>query len=220
MQGTADFHKQIADACLPQATGVVDDAAALDAAVDVLDAHSTAGDAAMRGFLRACEGPAPWLPRRHDDLHLVEREHQAAEILEQPTARGQGVRGGSSNPLLVEAAGGGLTQNEDREHGMDQPHVFHRVARILAAITARLLSRLLGAPEATFGPSVANRGEAGAGAGAAGGRSADGSDPSLGATMAAASASATPRRVANSVTDRVGASPIVRSVDRSTTKRT
>jgi hypothetical protein len=43
MQCTADFHEQIADARLPQPAGVVDDAAALDAAVDVLDAHATAG---------------------------------------------------------------------------------------------------------------------------------------------------------------------------------
>jgi hypothetical protein len=63
MQGTADFHHQIADARLPQSTRVMDDAAALDAAVDVLDAHAPAGDAAIRGFLGAREGPAPGLPR-------------------------------------------------------------------------------------------------------------------------------------------------------------
>ncbi len=38
MQRPADFHDQIADARLPQAARVVDDAAALDAAVDVRDA--------------------------------------------------------------------------------------------------------------------------------------------------------------------------------------
>jgi hypothetical protein len=53
MQPTADFHEQIADACLPQTTGVVDDAAALDAAVDMLDAHTPTGDPPIRGFLRA-----------------------------------------------------------------------------------------------------------------------------------------------------------------------
>jgi hypothetical protein len=212
MQGTADFHKQIADACLPQATGVVDDAAALDAAVDVLDAHSTAGDAAMRGFLRACEGPAPWLPRRHDDLHLVERERQEAEILEQPTARGQGVRSGISNPLIVGTARVGLTQKEDPERGVDQEHVFDRVVLFLAAIIARLLSRILGPLDAPFGPIVAKRGEAG-GSDALGGSSG-------GLTMAVASASVTPRRLASSVTDRVGASPRARSVARRTTRST
>src|SRR6266508_5253875 len=39
MQRTADFHHKIADARLPEAAGVVDDATAFDAAVDVLDAR-------------------------------------------------------------------------------------------------------------------------------------------------------------------------------------
>jgi hypothetical protein len=82
MQRRADFHQQIADARLPQAAGSVDDAATLDAAVDVLDAHATARDALIRRFLRVREGPAPRLPRRHDDVDLVERKRQEAEILE------------------------------------------------------------------------------------------------------------------------------------------
>ena len=81
MERTANFHDTIADACLPETAGVVDDAAALDAAVDVLDAHATARDALVRRFLRAREGPAPRLPRRHDDVDPVERKRQDAEIL-------------------------------------------------------------------------------------------------------------------------------------------
>jgi class 3 adenylate cyclase len=42
MQRTADFHDQIADACLPQAARVVDDAAALNTAIDMLLVGSTA----------------------------------------------------------------------------------------------------------------------------------------------------------------------------------
>ena len=41
MQGTADFHHQIADALLPQADSVFDDATALHTAVDVLDPQPT-----------------------------------------------------------------------------------------------------------------------------------------------------------------------------------
>ena len=118
------------------------------------------------------------------------------------------------------AAGMGLTQKENRECRVDQQHVRHGVALFLATITARLLSRILGALDAPFGAIVAKRGEAGTGTAAAVGRSAGGGDPSVGSTMAAAAASATPRRVANSVKDRVGASPSPRSVARSTTKRT
>ena len=41
MQGTAEFHHQIADALLPQADPVFDDATALDTAVDMLDPQPT-----------------------------------------------------------------------------------------------------------------------------------------------------------------------------------
>ena len=214
MQRTADFHDQIADARLPKAAGVMDDATALDTAVDVFDAHAATRDAPICSFLGAREGPASRLPGRHDDLDLIEGERQEAQILEQPTARGQGVRGRIGNPLIVGTAHVSLTQKEDRERGVDQQHVFDRVARFLAAITARLLSCILGALDAPFGAIVATRGEAGTGAGAAAGSVA------VGSTMAAASASAIPRRFANSVKDRVGASPSARSVARSTTKRT
>jgi hypothetical protein len=74
MQRTADFHDEITDASLPQAAGVVDNATAFDATVDVRNAHTTTRDAPIRGFLRACEGPAPRFPGWHDDLHLVQRE--------------------------------------------------------------------------------------------------------------------------------------------------
>ena len=93
MQRTTDLHDQIADTRLPEAANIMDDAAALDATVDVLDAHAPTGDAPIRGLLRACELPAARLPGRHDDLHPVKYEGQEAQILEQPAPRRQGVRG-------------------------------------------------------------------------------------------------------------------------------
>ena len=193
----------------------MDDATTLDTAIDVLDAHTTARDAPIGGVLGAREGAASRLPGRHNDLNLVQRKRQEAQSLEQPTSRRQGVRGRIRHPLIMGAAGIGLTQKEDRERRIDQQHVFDGVALFLAAITARLLSRILGALDAPFGPIMAKRGEVGAAAG-----SADGGDPSVGTTIAATSASATPRRWANSVKDRLGASPRARNVARSTTKRT
>jgi hypothetical protein len=74
MQGTADFHHQIADARLAEAVGVVDDTTALDATVDVLDTHTTARYAPIGSFLCPCERPAPRLLGGHDDLDVVERE--------------------------------------------------------------------------------------------------------------------------------------------------
>jgi hypothetical protein len=185
----------------------VDDAAALDTAVDMLDAHAATRDAPIRGFLRACELPSSRLAGRHDDFDLIAGKGQEAQILEQPAPRWQGRRGPIGKPLIVGAAGIGLTEKENREGRVDQQHVFDRVVRFLAAITARLLSRILGALEAPCGAVVPTRGAAGAGS-------------AVGSTRAAASASAIPRRMANSVKERVGASPSVRSVARRTTKRT
>jgi hypothetical protein len=53
MLPTADVHDHITDARLPEPASVVDDAAALDATVDVLDAHAATSDAAIGGFLAA-----------------------------------------------------------------------------------------------------------------------------------------------------------------------
>jgi hypothetical protein len=97
---------------------------------------------------------------------------------------GLGIRGRLGNPLIVGAARIGRTQKEDGKRGIDQQHVFHIMALFPAAITARLLSRILGAPDAPFGAIMANRGEAGGSAGVGG--------PSGGTTTAAASASVTP----------------------------
>jgi len=41
MQGTAEFHHQIADTLLPQADPIFDDAATLDTTVDMLDPQPT-----------------------------------------------------------------------------------------------------------------------------------------------------------------------------------
>jgi hypothetical protein len=210
MQRTADFHDEIANTGLPQAAGVVDDAAALDAAVDVLNAHAAAREAPIRRFLRACEVPASRFAGWHDDLHPVECERQAPEILEQAAARGQGIRGGIGNPLIMGASGIRVTQKENGERGVDQQDVVHRVVFFLAAITARRLSRILRALDAPFGAIVSKRGEAGTGLDGCSG----------GMASAVASATATPRRVASSGKDRAGVSPSVRNVACRTTSKT
>jgi hypothetical protein len=115
----------------------------------------------------------------------------------------------------VRAARIGLTEKEDRERRVDQQYVFHRVAFFLAAITACLLSRILGALDAPFGAIVAKWGEVSAGAGAAPGGSTSVGDT----TIAAALASATPMRWASSVNTRLRASPSSRSVASSNTNR-
>lgn len=57
MQRTADFHDQIAAAHLPQAARVMDEATALDATVDVLNARAAApaGRPAGRESIDGCQ---------------------------------------------------------------------------------------------------------------------------------------------------------------------
>ena len=220
MQRTANFHQQSANACLPEAIGVVHDTTALDAAVDGLDTHATARDASIGSFLRPGARPAPRLLGGHDDLDVVEREGEEAQILEPPAACGQGVRRGLGKPFVVRAARIGVTQEEDRQGRIDQQHIVHGMACFRATLTARLLKRVLGALDPSCRPIVAERGERGAGVGAAAGGSTRGDGSSGGPTRVAASASVTPRRWANACQDRLGASPRVRSVACSPTSST
>ena len=85
MQGTADFHHEIVDALLPQADPVFDEATALHTAVHVLDPQPTAVECMVGHVLLPCELLVTWFLRRHEDLHLGERERQEAQILQQPT---------------------------------------------------------------------------------------------------------------------------------------
>src|SRR5215471_12093811 len=107
----------------------------------------------------------------------------------------------------MHAATIGVTEKEDREEGVDQQDIFHRVILFLAAITCGLLRRVLGADDAPLGPVMGTRGEAGAAAGM--GATGAGSSSS-GTTTVAASASETPRRWARAVRERAGASPRAR----------
>jgi hypothetical protein len=93
MSGAADVHHPIADTSLSEAVDVMHDATALDTAGHVLKAHAPVGDAPMRAFWGAAQGPAPRLPGWHDDLYLVACEHQDAQLLNRrlPAGKGDGV---------------------------------------------------------------------------------------------------------------------------------
>jgi hypothetical protein len=154
---------------------------------------------------------AAWFLRRHEDLHLGERERQKAQILQQPAPRGQGIGRCVGNGLVMEAAAVGVAQEEDGEQGIDSQDMFDGVVLFLAALTRGLCSRVLGADNAPFRPVMGKRGDAGA-AGAA--TKGVGASSTAAATMAA-SASETPSRCARAVKERAGASPRVRSAARS-----
>jgi len=81
VQGTAEFHHQIADALFPQADPVFDDAAALDAAVDMLDPQPTVMQGLVGPLLFQGEVLATGFLGRHEDLDLGQRERQEAQVL-------------------------------------------------------------------------------------------------------------------------------------------
>jgi len=138
VQGTAELHHEIAHALLPQADPVFHNTTTLDAAVDMLDPEPSlvehlVGPLLLQGQLRTAG-----LLRRHEDLHLRERERQEAQILPQPTPSRERVGGGLSDAQIMHTATVGVTEKEDREEGVDQQDVFHRVVFFLAAISTRL----------------------------------------------------------------------------------
>ena len=82
MQGTAELHHQITNPLLPQADPVLHDAAALDAAVDMLDPQPPLVERLVCPLLRQRSLLATWLLARHKDLDLRKREGQEAQILQ------------------------------------------------------------------------------------------------------------------------------------------
>src|SRR6267143_7212107 len=193
VQSTTEFHHQIADALLPQADPVFHNAAALDTAIDMLNAQPTLVQGLVGPLLLPGQLLTAWLLRRHQDLHLREREGQEAQILQQPTPSRERVGGGLSDAQIMDTAAVGVAQKEDDEERIDEQDIFDGVISFLAAITRRLFSSVLGADNPPFGPVMGKRGEAGIATGA----------PTLGAvassneaTTVAASASETPKRCA------------------------
>jgi len=71
-------------------------------------------------FLLQGQLPTAWLLRRHEDLHLRERERQEAQILQQPTPSREWVGGSLSDAQIMDTATVGVAQKEDEEQGIDQ----------------------------------------------------------------------------------------------------
>jgi hypothetical protein len=81
MQGTTDFHHEIADAVLPQPDAVFHDAAALDTAVDMLDPQPTVVQGLVGALLLQRQLLAAGFLGRHEDRDLRQRKRQKAQIL-------------------------------------------------------------------------------------------------------------------------------------------
>src|SRR6266446_5691215 len=140
MQGTAQFHHEIADAVLPQPDPVFHDAAALDAAVDMLDPQPTVMQGLVGQLLLPGEALATGLLRRHEDRHLRERERQETQILQEPAPRRQGIRRRVRHGRIMGAATIGVAQKEDEEQGIDQQDIFDGMVLFLERAGERLRS--------------------------------------------------------------------------------
>ena len=151
VQGTAELHHEIADALLPQPEPVFSDAAALDAAVDMLDPQPTLVQGLVGPLLFQGEFLASWFLGRHEDLHFRERERQEAQILQQPTPGRERVGGGLRDAQIMDTAAVGVAQKEDDEEHIDEQDIFDGVVLFLAAIARGLFSRVLGADDAPLG---------------------------------------------------------------------
>jgi len=81
VQGTAQFHHDIADALLPQTDPVFDDATAFHTAVHVFDPEPAVVQRLVGCVLLPCQVLAAGFLGRHEDLYLRERERQEAQIL-------------------------------------------------------------------------------------------------------------------------------------------
>src|SRR5712692_1384749 len=216
VQGTTEFHHQIADALLPQTDPVFHHATTLHTTVHMLDpepplVERLVGPLLLHGQLRTA-----WLLRRHQALHLREREGQEAQILQQPTPGRKRVGGGLRDAQIMGTAAVGVAQKEDDEQRIHEQDIFDRVVLFLPAITVGLFNRVVGADDAPFRPVMGKRGDAGAAPGTA----TTGAGSSNGVTMVAASVSETPSRCARAVRERVGASPRARSAASNTGRRT
>ena len=81
MQGTAEFHHDIADALLPEADPVFDNATALDTAVHVLDPQPTVMQGLVGPLLFQGEFLTTGFLGGHEDLDLGQRKREEAQIL-------------------------------------------------------------------------------------------------------------------------------------------
>jgi transposase len=144
VQGTAELHHEIADALLPQADPVFHNTTTLDAAVDMLDPQPSlverlVGQVLLQGELRTA-----WLLRRHEDLHLGERERQEAQILQQPTPSREWGGGGLRNAQIMHTAAIGIAQKEDREEGIHEQDIFDGVVFLVVCDGAMETSTMMG----------------------------------------------------------------------------
>ena len=119
--------------------------------MDMLDASPTIIQGLVGQLLLQGELLAPGSLRRHEDVHLRQRECQEAQILIINRLPAGSEEGGLLNAQIMHTATMGRTQKQGDERGIDQQEIiFYRLVFFLAAITRFLLSKVLRADDASF----------------------------------------------------------------------
>ena len=201
MQGTADFHHQIAYPVFPHPDSLFEHAAAFATAIAMLHAHPSPRDLPVVRLLGGRQRLPARLLRGLKDLDALQCEPLQASVLQPWTARRQRRRRRIRHALVVDAARRGLTQEHEAQRGLDQQEVFAPRPFFLAAIPRLLCSRVCGTRDGSLGAVMTKRGST-AGVGAC--------TASDGATTAGRSASVPPRWWRKASPLRQGASPTVR----------
>ena len=102
MQPTADFHHHVTKPRLAQADGLLEQAAALDAAVDRLDTHAPPRERPIPRVLRPRQLVPPRFFRRLEHGHALQCERLNAHVLPQLTPDRQRRRRGISDALVMD----------------------------------------------------------------------------------------------------------------------
>jgi hypothetical protein len=161
MQRTAAFHHHGANPVFPQPARLFEPTAALDAALDLCDAHPSPSTLPLARVLGACPRFPRRLLRRLEEVHPRPRARVKPQVLEPRTPRWQRRGRGVGAARVMDPAWRRRTQAEEAPGPIDQEAVWQHGTRLLAAIARLLCSRLMGARDGALGAVMTNRGAAG-----------------------------------------------------------
>ena len=85
----------------------------------MLNAHTEGGELAIEGFLRRGEGAPFWFFERKQGFDASQGKAQKAQILQQPTVWGQGVRVGIGQAFVMHLALNGRTEKANAQGRID-----------------------------------------------------------------------------------------------------
>ena len=158
MQPTGDFDHEIPNNGTPEANGILDHAAALDATIDVLDAYALLGYGAIVGFLRWGERATTRLFDRLVDGDPIQGKATKAQILEQVTSGGQGIGTIIGNIFVMHPPFKGRAQEDNLQGSINHQRIFQGMIFGLPTVVERLFVGVGRARNRALGRIMAKKG--------------------------------------------------------------